>query len=77
MARFKLRQYDSAERDFQKALDLDSGSAVDLANKGLCAKFLGRRGEARELLDLALELDPGLDFVRPHLQELLGPTSSA
>lgn len=77
VARFKLRQYDSAERDFQKALDLDSGSAVDLANKGLCAKFLGRRGEARELLDLALELDPGLDFVRPHLQELLGPTSSA
>lgn len=77
VARFKLRQYDSAERDFQMALDLDSGSAVDLANKGLCAKFLGRLEEARELLALALELDPGLDFVRTHLGELPGPAFSS
>lgn len=72
VARFKLGQYDSAERDFQKALELDGGSAVDLANKGLCAKFSGRTDEARELLTLALDLDPGMEFARPHLEELRG-----
>jgi len=72
VAKFKMEQYASAEQDFQAALDLDSGSAVDLANKGLCAKFLGRVEEAAELLQSALELDSGLDFVKPHLEELLG-----
>jgi ribosomal protein S12 methylthiotransferase accessory factor len=72
VAKFKMKQYASAEHDFQAALNLDSGSAVDLANIGLCAKFLGRGKEAAELLQSALELDPGLDFAKPHLEELLG-----
>lgn len=73
VAKFKMGEYTLAEMDFQAALVLDRGSAVDLANKGLCAKFLGRRGEAAELLQSALELDSGLDFVKPHLNELLAP----
>jgi len=71
VAKFKLGKYVLAEMDFQAALDLDGGSAVDLANKGLCAKFQGRKGEAAELLQSALELDPELDFAKTHLQELL------
>lgn len=74
VARFKMAEYDVAEMDFQAALDLDSGSAVDLANKGLCAKFLGRGEEAVELLQSALELDSDLDFARQHLEELLQVT---
>lgn len=70
VARFKMGEYELAEADFQAALNLDSGSAVDLANKGLCAKFLGRGEEAVELLRSALELDPCLEYIKPHLDEL-------
>jgi ribosomal protein S12 methylthiotransferase accessory factor len=76
VARFKLGEYALAEEDFQAALDLDSGSAMDLANKGLCAKFQGRRAEAVELLHSALELDPKLDFIQVHLEELLALSDS-
>jgi ribosomal protein S12 methylthiotransferase accessory factor len=55
---------------FAAVLRMDKGSAVDLANLGLCEKFLGKTADAREHLWDALELDPGLDFARRHLPEL-------
>jgi ribosomal protein S12 methylthiotransferase accessory factor len=72
VARFKARDFEDAARDFEAVLALDSGSAADLANLGLCHKFLGRTAEALDYLHAALELDPGLDWARPHYQELLG-----
>ena len=74
VAKFKLGEYVGAEADFRSALDLDSGSAMDLANMGLCVKFQGRTEEARALLCSALELDPGLDFARTHLADLQNGT---
>lgn len=74
VARFKQGEYAEAEADFRGALDLDSGSAMDLANLGLCVKFQRRTEEARALLCAALELDPGLEFARIHLAELQAVT---
>lgn len=69
VAHFKQSRYAEAAADFELALALDSGSAMDLANLGLCHKFLGHTDKARELLEEALRLDPGLDFARAHLKE--------
>ncbi|WP_461209235.1 YcaO-like family protein [Desulfocurvus sp. DL9XJH121] len=72
VARFKAGNYLAAAEDFRAALDLDSGSAMDLANLGLCYKNLGRAEEALHCLASALELDASLDFARANLEELLG-----
>lgn len=70
VAKFKDGNYESAAEDFKAALALDSGSASDLANLGLCCKFMGNTDEAREYLSTALALDPGLDYARAHLEQL-------
>jgi len=72
VAAFKQKDYEAAARDFRAALDLDSGSVMDLANLGVCYKFLGDGAKALHCLGSALELDPSLDFARLHLEELLG-----
>ncbi len=70
-ARFKLKEYPQAAQDFQQAIDIDNGSAIDRANLGICYKHLGQNLKAIELLHTGLELDPGLDFARQALDELL------
>lgn len=67
---FKAGQYAPAAECFKAALALDNGSAMDLANLGLCEKFLGQKQAAAEHLSAALRLDPGLDFAKKHLAEL-------
>jgi len=74
VGRFKAGQYDLAKDDFHAVLGLDSGSAPDLANLGLCHKFLGEREAALECLGAALELDASLEYAQNHLNELLGST---
>ncbi|MGE4292806.1 MAG: YcaO-like family protein [Desulfovibrio sp.] len=71
VARFKAGEYAEAARDFSAALDIDSGSAADLANLGLCHKFMGNSTAAADYLGSALQMDPSLDWARPHLDELL------
>jgi len=70
VAHFKLKDYATAARDFEAALKIDKGSALDLANLGLCHKYMGNIHEAAHCLHNALELDPGLDFAMEHLKEL-------
>ncbi len=70
VAYFKLQDYVKAAQDFESVLHLDKGSCMDLANLGLCHKFMGHSKEARHFLTQALELDPSLDFARKHLDEL-------
>ena len=76
VARFKAGNYTDAAGDFEAALALDSGSAMDLANLGLCHKFLGHKEAAAEFLGKALEMDPGLEFAREHLKQIT-PDGSA
>ena len=70
VARFKAGRYAEAAEAFAAVLRVDKGSALDLANLGLCRKFLGQKEEAARHLRTALELDPSLDFARKHLAEL-------
>ncbi|MEG6503124.1 tetratricopeptide repeat protein, partial [Desulfovibrio sp. 1214_IL3152] len=70
VARFKTGDYEAAAAAFAAVLRVDKGSAMDLANLGLCEKFMGKHEEARRHLAAALELDPGLDFARRHLEQL-------
>jgi len=71
VAHFKLGDYGRAADDFHSALGLDSGSAVDLANLGLCYKAMNRPDMAIHYLQAGLELDSDLEFARDHLQKLL------
>ena len=72
VALFKAGAYAAAAEQFSRVLDIDSSSAADLANLGLCHKFLGRPREAADYLESALRLDPGLDWARAKLDELRG-----
>lgn len=67
---YKAGEYRQAEELFNRVLQIDKGSAVDLANRGVCRKFQGKIPEARADLEAALELDPNLDFAARHLREL-------
>ncbi len=70
VACFKQQNYERAEACFDAALAIDKGSAMDLANRGLCRKFLGKKEEARNDLESALALDHTLTFARAHLRDL-------
>ncbi|MDR1658781.1 MAG: YcaO-like family protein [Desulfovibrio sp.] len=72
VAYFRTRSYDEAARAFAAALRIDKGSVMDIANLGLCRKFLGEKEEAVRLLRAALEIDPSLAFAREHLEQLTG-----
>ncbi|WP_319585045.1 YcaO-like family protein [uncultured Pseudodesulfovibrio sp.] len=67
---FKAGRYEEAAADFQASLDIDSGSPHDLANLGLCHKFMGNRQEAEDYLKASLDMDPTLEYAREHLLEL-------
>ncbi len=71
VAHFKSGRYDAAAEDFQQSLNIDSGSPEDLANLGLCHKYMGNREEALDYLGAALKLAPGLGYALEHYQELL------
>lgn len=70
VAHFKTGHYEEAAQAFRDVLRVDKGSAMDLANLGVCEKKLGQRAEAKEHLEAALELDASLEFARTHLAEL-------
>ncbi len=67
---FRLERYNDAKGDFLKALDLDAGSAIDLANLGMCYKRLGDNFLAKHYLKEALKLDPSIEFARENLKDL-------
>jgi ribosomal protein S12 methylthiotransferase accessory factor len=67
---FKQNKFEQAARDFKKALSLDSGSATDLANLGLCYQKNGQNSAAAEMLSKALEIDPTLCYARKSLDEM-------
>jgi len=67
---FRLKAYDKAVNCFKKAILCDPFSAIDYANLCLSLKALNRKDEARYYGERALELDPGLDFVKKVLEEI-------
>jgi len=70
VANFKQNRFDQAAQDFHKALSLDGGSAIDLANLGLCYRYMGKLELACQYLQKSLSLDPNIDFAQRNLDEL-------
>ncbi|MCE5335034.1 MAG: tetratricopeptide repeat protein [Desulfobacteraceae bacterium] len=67
---FKLKRHNDSIAAFERALDLDPGSAIDYANIGSNLRELGHREEAIRLYRIALELDPDIEFARASLNRL-------
>lgn len=72
---FKLKAYKKGIAQFEKVLEIDPGSAIDYANIGANLRALGHNAEAIRLYEMALDLDPGIDFAQAHLRELRKETA--
>ncbi len=67
---FKLKDHQKAISCFQKAIALNPGSAIDYANIASNYRDLGKTNEAIHYYELALSLDPSIDFARNNLAKL-------
>lgn len=67
---FKRKEHEEAIDCFKKLVTLDPSSAIDYANIGANYRAMGEKTMAIEYYHLALELDPGIEFARNHLQEM-------
>ena len=68
---FKLCEYDEAIACFEKAIEIDPGSAIDYANIGSNLRDKGDREGAIAMYEKALSLDPTIEFARDSLKRLL------
>jgi ribosomal protein S12 methylthiotransferase accessory factor len=73
---YKQKKHHEAIEAFERALDLDPGSAIDYANIGSNLRELGHKDEAIRLYRIALELDPDIDFARESLRKLEAETAA-
>jgi ribosomal protein S12 methylthiotransferase accessory factor len=67
---FKLKEHEKAIADFQRVIDLNPASAIDYANIASNYRELGRRRKAVHYYELALALDPTLEFAKQNLAAL-------
>ncbi|MCR4666860.1 MAG: YcaO-like family protein [Desulfovibrio sp.] len=67
---FKQKKPSEAKEVFLNVLRIDKGSAMDLANLGLCEELLGENEMALHHLREALALDPLLSFAKSHIETL-------
>ncbi len=68
---FKLSRHMEAIEAFEKAISLDPGSAIDYANIGSNLDKLGLREAACRWYEMALELDPELEWAREKLEKIV------
>ncbi|RJQ70531.1 MAG: tetratricopeptide repeat protein [Desulfobacteraceae bacterium] len=67
---FKQKAFEEAVGCFKRVIALNPSSAIDYANLAVNHRALGQTAEAIEFYQLALALDPGIDFAREHLTQL-------
>ena len=67
---FKLKQHEKAIEAFARALDLNPGSAIDYANIGSNYREMGDKDKAVYFYEIALSIDPSIDFARESLARL-------
>ncbi|MDH3949553.1 MAG: tetratricopeptide repeat protein, partial [Deltaproteobacteria bacterium] len=69
---FTLKEHERSIEQFERALELDPGSAIDYANIGSNLREMGHKKEAIRLYQIALEMDPTIEFARESLARLEG-----
>jgi ribosomal protein S12 methylthiotransferase accessory factor len=67
---FRLKEHEKAIECFQRVLRLDPSSAIDYANIASNYRDMGKKDLAIEYYQLALELDPTIEFARESLVRL-------
>ncbi len=67
---YRQKKHDEAISAFEKAIELDPGSAIDYANIGSNLRELGHKREAIRLYKIALELDPSIEFAQQNIVKL-------
>jgi ribosomal protein S12 methylthiotransferase accessory factor len=67
---FKLKEHAKAIECFRNVLRLNPSSAIDYANIASNYRDMGDREQAVRYYQLALELDPAIDWVRDNLRKL-------
>ena len=67
---FKLKEHENAIKCFKKVLQLNPASAIDYANIASNYRDMGDRRKAIRYYELALELDPTIEFAIENLQSL-------
>lgn len=67
---YMLKKHNESIQAFERAIELDPGSAIDYANIGSNLRELGHKHEAVRLYRIALEIDPDIEFARASLQKL-------
>ncbi|MEJ2096978.1 MAG: YcaO-like family protein [Deltaproteobacteria bacterium] len=72
---FKLKQHEKAIENFAKAIELNPGSAIDYANIGSNYREMGDREKAITFYEIALSIDPSIDFARESLAKLKADSS--
>jgi ribosomal protein S12 methylthiotransferase accessory factor len=67
---YQLKHHHDAISAFERAIELEPGSAIDYANIGSNLRELGYKEEAIRLYRIALELDPDIGFARDNVLRL-------
>jgi len=67
---FKLKEHENAIKCFKKVLQLNPASAIDYANIASNYRDMGNRLKAIRYYQLALELDPTIEFAIENLKRL-------
>jgi ribosomal protein S12 methylthiotransferase accessory factor len=67
---YQLKRHEESISSFERAIELDPGSAIDYANIGSNLRELGHKKEAVRLYRMALELDPDIGFARDNIIRL-------
>jgi ribosomal protein S12 methylthiotransferase accessory factor len=65
-----LKSHEKAIHCFEEAVRLNPGSAIDYANIAVNHREMGQIDQAVRYFELALSLDPSIDFARDNLERL-------
>ena len=68
---YALKENEMAIDCFKKVLQLDPGSAIDYANIASNYRDIGKKDKAIQYYEIALSIDPSIDFAKINLNKLL------
>jgi len=74
---FMLKEHEAAIACFQKVIKLNPSSAIDYANIASNYRDMGDKGNAIIYYQMALDIDPDIEFARTNLEKLMGPSLAA